>query len=324
MENRLNLTLIILLVLLVSLISFTGCTADSGTVTIADDLILTAVQDVAPSFSAAVSRADSSKAATWALGSPIYELYGVLNAAGTPVGYFNLYDLMASADDYFTALSTTSTAITLQQVDPPAGVELGFAAADSQYNMYNEYEGEGNSVKTYGRVDGTTYYMLVSAQHTATAENSKQVIQGKYDSDTGVLDIRMFYANEVSSAWEKGYAFVSGDDDDHQFTLKVIRDGTGYDHNMIGYGISQGTGYFLMKLANNTMDMAAAAYFEFNAASLTLTALQAMDDAGSAAVPANTTTHGTAIEGITPLASDSLPTEAELDALNVFTGVSHS
>ncbi|MBI9107573.1 MAG: hypothetical protein JEZ04_12575 [Spirochaetales bacterium] len=318
MKKSINATLIILLVLLVSLISFSGCAAP-GASAITADLILTAVQDVAPSFSTTASRA-----ATWALGSPIYELYGVLKDDGEPVGYFNLYGLMGSADNYFTALSTDSTAITLQEVSPPTGVELGFAAADQQYNLYREYVSEENSVKTYGRVDGTIFYMLVAMQRTATGENSKQVIQGKYDSSTGVLDIRLFYANEVGTVWEKGYAFVSGDDDDHQFTMKIIRDGTAYDHNMVGYGISQGAGYFLMKLANESMVMTGAKYYEFNAESLGLTALQAMDDAGSATVPANTTAYGTTIEGITPLEADSLPTEAELDALNVFTGVSHS
>jgi len=322
MKKSLISTLIILLVLLVSLTTITGC-AGSTTAAITDDLILNAVKEVAPLFETTASRA-----ATWDNGGPIYELYGVLKGDGMPVGYFNLYGLMADADDYFTDLATDSTAITLQQVDPPTGVTLGHTAANSQYNLYRSYEGTGTdagkSSKTYGRVDGTKFYMLVAMQNTAAGENSKHVIQGVYDETSGDIDIRMFYANKPTGGWEKGYAFVSGNTATHQFTLRVLRDGFAYDHNMVGYGLSQGTGYFLMKLANNAMVMTNAAYYEFNAASLGITALQAMDDAGSATVPANTTDYETALNAVTPLESSSLPDNTALEALNVFTGVSHN
>jgi hypothetical protein len=72
--------------------------------------------------------------------------------------------------------------------------------------------------------------------------------------------------------------------------------------------------YFLMNLANNSMDFSTAMYYEF-AAENTLAELQAMDSTGSADVSPNTAAY---VAGLpTNYTSDDLPTTAEAEALDV-------
>ena len=246
----------------------------------------------------------------------------MLNESGDRSGYFNMYDLMAVADSYFSELDTSGTAITLQSIDLPAGMDCGYS---SQYDLYHTYDGDangdGSSSKTYGRVNGDEYSMLVVNRNTNGGEDSNSVIQGTYNDSTNEIDITMIYVNTVDSAYEKVRANVTGNTETYQFTLKLIRDGSGYDNNIIGYGISSGTGKFLLKMANS-ISMDGARFYEFDASSLDETSLRAMDDAGSATDPGNTG-YGTNIAAITPFTATDLPTDAQLSGLNIYSSVSH-
>lgn len=308
--------LIFCLLLVFSL--FTGCNS-SFEFEFTDDMFVDALKAVAPVFSSS-----SSRTVTWDNGFPLYELYGILTTEEDVGGYFNLYGLMDTADMYFSELSNGAEEIDLQSISLPSGFETGIADADKQYNLYNDYDGEALSneekwSKTFARIDGDNYYMLVVARNQNGTEDSNSVVQGKYNESTGDIDIEMIYNNKVDNSFEKTRARVTGNTETHQFSLKAIRS-AGYSNNIIGYGISQGTGSFLMKMAQSA-DISAGKYYAFDAANLTSTALQAMDDAGSDTDPGNTT-YTDELEGITAFTTSDVPTDTEAD-INIYTSVTH-
>lgn len=290
-------------------------------------LFYEAVEEVAPEFASGTSRA------TWDNGGAIYELYGILKGDGEPVGYFNLYGLMETADEYFSSICTSlnTQAITLQEVALPDEVDLGFNGTDSaKYSLY--YDGTGGVFtmphKSYAYVDGTSYRMLVVSESSSGLEDSKFIVQGTYDESTHLIDIRMFSANYETeggnSGWENVIAKLSGNTETHTFTISVIRDGIAYDHNIIGYGVSEGSGYFLMHLTDNEF-VTSGAYFEFDASQVgTLSYLQGLSDTGSSTVPANTADYSDELDAITPMTTADLPTQAETEALTLIASVSHS
>jgi len=302
---------------------FLGCEEGSSPAgsSLADNLFTEAVKDVAPVFdSGATGAGDARATTTWNLGDPIYELYGVLKE-GDPVGYFNLHDTMESADYYFKDLFDSGTAITEQSVNAP--LDVGFNSQDSKtiYDTLYEYGSDGgtdnNNTMTFGRVDeNQVVYMLYTSYNENSGKN-KHIVQGWYDETSGDLEIGMFMANYVESpvGWEIVRAFVAGNAVTNTFSLKIIRDGTGYDHNMVGYGISQGTGnYFLMHLANATLNYSLAKYYQFEA-DAALTALQAMDAAGADTAPAETAAYVTELPA--NFTDSDLPDQTETEALNV-------
>ena len=83
--------------------------------------------------------------------------------------------------------------------------------------------------------------------------------------------------------------------------------------------VSQGTGnYFLIKMANNTMDFNTAVYYLINAEA-TYEELQAMDDVGSGSIPAgDTSNYGTQLNSITNYVEGDLPTASQILALDLF------
>ncbi len=172
--------------------------------------------------------------------------------------------------------------------------------------------------------------MLHTSDINQTDNKTKTVVQGWYDQATQDVTIGMFFANYLDSddvdpgdptGWEIVKAYVSGNMESHTFKLKVIRDGTGYDHNIVGYGVSEGEGnYFLMQIANAALEFTDAKYYEF-AADATLEELQAMDAAGFDTVPANTTAYEDNLPTNYP--ADELLSQAEMEALDV-TAISYT
>ena len=319
MKSGYKIIILILIVFLSVFLVFSGCDSDSS-ISIAEDLFLDALKAAAPGFTSASSRA------VWSSGNPIFEIYDALNESGDRSGYFNVYDLMDVADSYFSVLDTSGSAITLQSIDLPAGMDPGYS---SQYNLYHEYDGslysDGSSSKTYGRVDGAEYSMLVVNRNTNGGEDSNSVIQGTYNSSTNEIDLSIIYVNYVDSRYEKVRARVTGNTETHLFTLKLIRDGGtgGYDFNLISYGISEGSGnMFLAELANNSTDMGSAVYYEFDSGAMDETSLQAMADAGSSTDPGNTG-YGDEIAAVTAFTGTDLPTDVQVSSLNIFSAVIH-
>lgn len=328
MKRRILLVMLALTIVMGPALFF-GCDLAPEFKSLAEDLFYDAVKKVAPTFTDTTSSGVSSRATTsWDWGDPIYELYGIL-LDGEWGGYFNLYETMQECDRYFSEISESGVVITEQQINAPVDVGFNGEAANSTYDTYYEYngddydEGDQNQTRNFGRVDGDKIYVL----HTSFNQNdgkSKAVTQGWYDQATGDLEIGIFYANYLdpadqeaheSDGWEIVRAFISGNTEDHTFSLKVIRNGTGYDHNVVGYGISEGSGeYFLMQIANEQLEFTNTKYYEF-AADATADEIQAMDAAGSDTVSANTAGYEDNLP--TNFTPGVLLTESEVEDLNV-------
>lgn len=308
------------------IISIVGCKNDDSTSTLTgysgfENAFSEAAKDVAPYFTAASSRA------TWNLGSPIYELYGVLND-GEQVGYFNLYSAMEAAEVYFKMLAEGGTSITAATKDSPYDFGYNGNADLSTYDTFHEYESTNNHVVTYARVDANdVIYMLNTSHNTSSSTiGNKTLIQGKYDQTSGELELNMLMGNYVDyssdpqyNGWEIVRAYVSGNTNTHTFSLKIVRNGTGYDHNLTGYGVSQGaSNYFLIKLANNSMDFGTAVYYSISATA-TETELQALSDTGSAtaAVAGDASSYDSSLP--VNFTSGSIPSGSEMEALDIFT-----
>lgn len=314
---------------------FFGCDLAPKLKSLAEDLFYSAVEKVAPTFTSTTSSGISSRAVTdWDHGNPVFELWGVLlkdpeNSSWS--GYFNLYDTMKNCDQYFSDISGSGIEITEQPVNAPVDVGFNGDAAKSTYDTYYAYDGadydQGDKNKTWnlGRTDGDVIYMLHTS-HNLNGGESKSVVQGWYNQETGELEIGIFYANYVDpdpnttgeqwEGWEIVRAFIDGNTETHTFSLRIIRDGTGYDFNVTGYGVSEGTDqFFLMKMAHDNLDFSSAVYYEF-AANATLSEIQAMDVAGSSTVPSNTTDYADDLpDNFTE--TDDLLTRTEVDSLDV-------
>ena len=196
--------------------------------------------------------------ATWYWGSPIFEFYSMF-ADDNPGAYFNLYDELEWADGRFSDAISSGSDIAAAEVLAPW--EVGFNTGDAglrTYNRLHTYNDSGYQSKTYGRREGTLVCMLNWTEIDRWAEGgekSKSIIQAVYDESTGDLKLGMFMANHVEETipyWEIVRAYAEGNTGTNLFTLKIIRDGYGYDHNLIGRGKARGAGnYFLLKLRNN-------------------------------------------------------------------------
>lgn len=84
------------------------------------------------------------------------------------------------------------------------------------------------------------------------------MIQGTYNESTGAVSLEVFMANYVSPSagtegWETVKAYVGGNTVTHTFTVNIVRNGSVYDHQITGHGVSQGTGYFLLKIEDNEL-----------------------------------------------------------------------
>lgn len=298
---------------------FLGCdnSLTSELPSLPDNLFYNAVKDAAPDFSGSTTSTTAARAVTsWDWGDPIYELYGILvDTESGWDGYFNIYDVMRVAEQFFSGLTDDGTPISLQAVQSVVDVGFNDLTEKIKYDMVFEgtYTEDAFALdyRVFGRVDEADVAYMLSTAEFNTGE--KNIIQAWYDQGTGDLAIGMFYANHTEATemdpagWEIVKAHITGNTQTQTFSLKVIRDGNGYDHNIVGYGISEGEGnHFLMQIANNSLSFAGAKYYEF-AADLTVDEIKLMDASGLDTVPSNTADY-----------ADDLPTaypETELAAV---------
>lgn len=256
--------------------------------------------------------------ATWFWGSPIFEFYSMF-ADDNPGAYFNLYDELDWADGRFSDAISSGTDIAAVEVAAPW--EVGFNAGDAglrTYDKRHEYSDSGYFSRTYGRKEGTLYCMLnwtAIDRWSAGGEKSKSIVQAVYDESTGDLKLGMFMANYVDESfpyWEIVRAYAEGNTGTSLFTLKIIRDGYGYDHNVIGRGKARGAGnYFLLKLRNNGME-APTTFYTFPA-DASLAVLNAMSDAGSGTPQGDTEGYAAGLPG--NFTSSDIPTQLEVEGL---------
>jgi hypothetical protein len=276
-------------VFLLAVLAFTGCDiggSDDAGGTPTYTVLYDATKDVLPSYGA-VSTAMVRKtvgiksADAWGNnGNTLYELYGVLeDDPDTMVGYFNIFDSLKAADMRFSGLMSSGNMISQTPVSAPAGTVTEIGA--QTYDMYHKTSGvdngePGSGSQTYAKRDGDNLYLLSTNTIDKTGSKTKSVIQGTYNETTGDVVLEMFMANYVfpghsqgGEGWETVKAHISGNTGTHTFTVNIIRDGSGYDHQITGHGVSQGTGYFLMKIKDGnhtTFDAAADKYYAIDAA----------------------------------------------------------
>lgn len=276
-----------------------------------EDVFYEAGKDVLPTFES--NKGIHSKAtSTWDWGDPIYELYGIL-VDGEWDGYFNVYDVLKTADERFNELSQSGSNIPQQPVKAPVNVGFNDDTDVITYNTYYEYSSDNNESQTFGYVDeNDVVYMLHSGK---IGDTEKWIVQGWYDEGTKEVEIGMFFANDVDGEWEIVQGFIEGNTEDNEFAIKVIRDGYAYDHNITGYGKSKGSdNYFLMKIANETLDFSNAVYYTMDAEA-TISDLQAMDAAGSSSPVDDSENYDDKLPDAYD--SDVLPSQSEVDDLDM-------
>ncbi|MFW6365850.1 MAG: hypothetical protein ACOC2H_05170 [Spirochaetota bacterium] len=269
-----------------------------------------AAKNVLPAYT------DASRA-NWSLGSPIYELYGILeDDEDVDVGYFNIYDSLKTADERFTEAMANGSTIT--DDDFELDYEHSHVLGSTEYSIYHQYTDGGYSSETYVHQDGSYMSMLNILVNNTGDENSKSFVEGRYDESTGDVMIEIFMANKIdegsNTGWELVRAYFEGNTENHTFTLKVVRGGTGYDHNVLGSGVSQGDGYFLLNLANDSVELTGTARFYTIDADATVDELKALDDEGFETADAAGDTEDHASGFLAPFTVSDLPagqTEAE-------------
>ncbi len=288
-------------------------------------VFVTAAKEVTPVLAGPLaSLSIISFSANWNSGSPIYELYGVLKDGGFD-GYFNFYTFLERVDMYFDQIYKSGEQLEASTaIDAPFDVGFNGITDFTTYDTIFEELNDHSKSITYARVDENEVIYILNVSGDSSGD--KDVTQGWYNQSTGDLEIGLMkghYVVDISSPEYTGCeivrSFISGNTETHMFTLKLIRNGVGYDHNVTGYGISQGTGsYFLMEMANDTMDFNQANYYLINAEA-SLADLQAMDDAGSATVPeGDTNNYSTQLGNIVNYVESDLPTANEISVLDIF------
>ncbi|MDA3900159.1 MAG: hypothetical protein PF637_06520 [Spirochaetes bacterium] len=235
-----------------------------------------AAKDILPDYSA-------GSRAVWELGSPIYELYGILeDDDDVQVGYFNIYDTLNNADERFS--ETINSGNTISSGDYSLDYSKSSVLGSASYDTYMEYSDDGYRSDTFVKQSGTKMNMLNIVIIDNDGEKSKSFVEGHYDEESGDVEVEIFMANYVeegsNTGWELVRAYFEGNTTNHTFSLKVIRDGTGYDHNVLGEGVSQGDGYFLLKLANNAVEITDHKFYTVNA-DATVEELKVLEDTGS-------------------------------------------
>ena len=308
---------ILVSVVLVVFLSFTGCDLsgsdddDEGGGGTTYSVLYDAAKEILPSYGGAAASALSKSftpKATWSLGNAIYELYGVLeDDTSLQIGYFNIYDTLRNADERFTSVMNYGNNI--QEVSQE-GPQMKTLTAKN-YNRYQKYtdDASGYSAQTFAKQDGTQISFLYAI--TQDGKN-KSVIQAEFDETTKNVKFEIFMANYAdNTAWETVRVYAEGNTDTHIFRVKIIRNGYGYDHNILGAGVSQGTGYFLLKLANNSMDIATAKYYKIDSGATT-DSLKLLDDAGyadAASAGGDPDGHDTTLGTLTAYTSSDLPAD---------------
>ncbi len=276
-----------------------------------EDVFYDAAKNVLPTFKS--DKGIHSKAVSaWDWGDPIYELYGIL-VDGDWDGYFNVYDVLKTADERFNELSQSGSNIPQQPVKAPLDVGFNDETDLITYNTYYEYSNNDNENQTFGYVgENDVVYMLHTGKR---GDTEKWIVQGWYDEGTKEVAIGMFFANDVDGDWEIVRGFIEGNTEDNEFAIKVIRDGYAYDHNITGYGKSKGSdNYFLMKIANETLDFSNAVYYTMDAEA-SIADLQAMDPAGSSSPVDDSKDYDDKLPDAYD--SDVLPTQSEVEDLDM-------
>ncbi|MBN2436761.1 MAG: hypothetical protein JXK07_15985 [Spirochaetes bacterium] len=265
-----------------------------------------AASEVLPAYGA-------SGRAVWSLGSPIYELYGILeNDDDLMVGYFNIYDTLENADSRFT--EAVSAGSEIKSGDLSLDYEYSNVMGESVYDTYMRYNSDGYVSDTYVKKAESKISMLNITVIDTDGELNKSFVEGVYDESTGDVAIEIFMSNYVdetgNTGWESVRAYFEGNTNDHVFKLKVIRDGVGYDHNIVGSGISQGDGYFLLKLADNSLDINDSFFYTINA-DADVEELKILDDAGKSTAAEAGDTEEYASSLLTAFTTDDLPADQD-------------
>ncbi|MBN2650877.1 MAG: hypothetical protein JXR63_00740 [Spirochaetales bacterium] len=224
-----------------------------------------------------------SRNTEWNYGNAIYELHALLvdDADYEGKGYFNIFDTLRSADELYKSASSIIGSTISKAVASP--IDFGFET--QTYTKYYIYENSDNTYvrQVFLKETETNVDILclttINREGTTSGSKNKSVTQATYNKSSGDVEFGMFMANYVDTSWEVVKAYAEGNVNTFTFTTKILRSAAGYSHNIIGKGVSSETGYFLLKLANNSTDIADGKFYKINS-NADVAALQALDIAG--------------------------------------------
>ncbi|MBN1114785.1 MAG: hypothetical protein JXA66_05555 [Oligoflexia bacterium] len=151
---------------------------------------------------------------------------------------------------------------------------------DLAYTCYDAYDSTHNTVgKKTGTVSHAIYALSGGCGSNTSCEGSS-VYQGIYDESTGSLQVRLAGIWDTFMMRSEFY----GNATSHTFTLRLTKGGTNvgaYWFKLVGYGVSRGTGYFLVRVSD---DSHTDNYYCYNAATMNaedVTATVASSDCAS-------------------------------------------
>ncbi|MCX6112142.1 MAG: hypothetical protein NTY22_02495 [Proteobacteria bacterium] len=232
-----------------------------------DAIFLNATKNTLPVLSA--NTAVSSNSITWGVMSDEIKAVFMDPAEDTTLGVNNIYHLLNDLDSATSTVRKTTCSKTII-----AGINTvpffntdvnssGFFATnfDMTYTCYDTLGWQSTDTKntntsyTVGKVVGNkqhTMYSLSAECSNSTTCKGSSIYQGIYDETTKDLQIRLVAYMDPFSMRSEFY----GNAGTHTFTLRLTKANpplgdSGYWIEMRGYGVSQGTGYFLIKASDH-------------------------------------------------------------------------
>lgn len=253
------LTIPMLLIMFVSILS---CDSDEAKKKALLELFSLATEEVAPHFMGSRMGFGTDQL-RWYPGNAVYEIYGILNAAGDSYGYFNLHQQMDSADQAFTdgvnggTPAAGSTAGALPSPFEQSLVDTASMAFETRYGSENTQILIANS---------TENKLMAYANYNLGDQGSKQMeaVKAAYNETSGDLELITVKMNDVTyetpARLEFCKVYLKGNANSHQFLIKLTLHDVNSDSSsamergkLVGYGISEGeNNYFLIKVINTT------------------------------------------------------------------------
>ncbi len=263
-----------------------------------------AIASEASSSSTELSSPTEGRQAALASGTMIYSIYTLFRDYQYPtdegvVDMSNIYKVLFETGRIYETAKNNCTSITEQIIDAPfdLGLTETYNCAGYQNTMSDTYA-YGYAIKESGSVKHALLTYRWAPDMPTHVEHG--ILQGSYDESNGVLSLHTIHNVYYASA--DGFVVrtdITGDTDDHSFTLRSIISGTVSSTNytsIVGSGISQGAGnYFLFKVNS---DSESNRYFCIEGTA-TEADLELMSDNGDVTADANCSSYVSTVESMT-------------------------
>ena len=282
----------------------TATTTTTGTASTTSGLY-TSAQKVGPSIAPAASAnvagptyAAPLYAATWSSGNLLYEVYGLIREYEYPrdegvIDGSNMWKSLHTADSKLDNSLSGCTAITEKKLTSPFDFGADFLGEAYDCKYENESTSGSNSyVNSIGsKVSGEVITALAGWTVAETGPKmTRNVMDIKTDKSTNDLTVNSAYlVSYPDDSWYSVRIYTSGNTLTNLFSLKLMKTGNGGSSiSIAGHGYSAGaTNYYLFKVTTTGYGANATGAYYCIKSTATETDLKAMEDAGSATVPAN-------------------------------------